>query len=362
MNILHITPDDLFARKFVHPFAKEQIKKGFNTYIASPTPQSTEKDGVTYINIKTKISKNPHLIFYVFLMIRSILYKKNIDYIFFHTSLDNTILILLTRFFTKKKIIYINHGVAYPGYSGLIRKLLKLIEIININLSHKSYAINNDMANLLNDIKGTNKETIPFIPGSIAGVPISFRNYEELINCRNILKLKSGEKAHTILYVGRLVPRKGIIDLIESSKFIKSNFKILIIGGEAKELKTKFNDEKIIFLGKKDNLEKYYLNSEILCVPSHHEGLGQVYLEAASYGVIPICSDIPGPTSFVKHKITGFSVTPHSPRDIARFIDECISNKIQSDEIRKNAYQLSLNYDQNIICEKNVDLVHKNLP
>jgi glycosyltransferase involved in cell wall biosynthesis len=64
----------------------------------------------------------------------------------------------------------------------------------------------------------------------------------------------------------------------------------------------------------------------MLCVPSYHEGLGYTYLEAATFGCIPMCSDIPGPTDFVRDNETGVTVEPGNVESIIQRIVNLFAN------------------------------------
>ena len=59
-------------------------------------------------------------------------------------------------------------------------------------------------------------------------------------------------------------------------------------------------NDRIVFTGPVSNPAKYYASMDYLCLPSYREGFGAVVLEAASLAVPTICSNIKGPTDFIK--------------------------------------------------------------
>ena len=119
------------------------------------------------------------------------------------------------------------------------------------------------------------------------------------------------EKDSYILFLGRLVPEKGIQYLIEAFKEIKTDKKLVIAGGSsdtddfAKELKEMAKDDKrIIFTGfvQGQMLEELYSNAYIYTLPSDLEGMPLSLLEAMSYGNCCLVSDIPECTEVVEDK------------------------------------------------------------
>lgn len=105
-----------------------------------------------------------------------------------------------------------------------------------------------------------------------------------------------------ILFLGRLVPEKGIKYLIEAYKNCKTDKKLVIAGGSSdasmyvKELKAIAGDNpQIIFTDFVQGrvLEELYSNTYIYVLPSDLEGMPLSLLEAMSYGNCCLTSDIP---------------------------------------------------------------------
>ena len=104
-----------------------------------------------------------------------------------------------------------------------------------------------------------------------------------------------------ILYLGRLVPEKGIEYLINAYKNIKTDKKLVIAGGSsdtdeyARRLRdVSSGDDRIIFTGFVEGRElcELYSNAYIYTLPSDLEGMPLSLLEAMSYGVCVLTSDI----------------------------------------------------------------------
>lgn len=109
------------------------------------------------------------------------------------------------------------------------------------------------------------------------------------------------EKDSYILFLGRLVPEKGVRCLIKAYKHIDTDKKLVIAGGisdtnefekEIKELARE--DKRILFTGfvQGQELEELYSNAYVYVLPSDLEGMPLSLLEAMSYGNCCIVSDI----------------------------------------------------------------------
>jgi len=136
----------------------------------------------------------------------------------------------------------------------------------------------------------------------------------------NIPKIKEAEiitekfslkKDEYILYLGRIVPEKGIRYLIEAFKKIKTNKKLVIAGGSSNtdsflsEILTMAQDDsRIIFPGfvQGQLLQELYSNAFFYTLPSDLEGMPLSLLEAMSYGNCCLVSDIPECVQVVEDK------------------------------------------------------------
>ena len=117
------------------------------------------------------------------------------------------------------------------------------------------------------------------------------------------------EKDSYLLFLGRLVPEKGIRYLVEAFKNVKTDKKLVIAGGSSdtdsymnalKELAK--DDDRIIFTGfvQGQILKELYSNAYIYTLPSDLEGMPLSLLEAMSYGNCCLVSNIPECTEVVE--------------------------------------------------------------
>ena len=110
------------------------------------------------------------------------------------------------------------------------------------------------------------------------------------------------EKDSYLLFVGRLVPEKGIHYLIEAFKTVETSKKLVIVGsGSDSDEYVAYlydlakEDRRILFTGfaKEDLLCELYSNAYVYVLPSSLEGMPLTLVEAMSYGNCCVVSNIP---------------------------------------------------------------------
>ena len=147
-----------------------------------------------------------------------------------------------------------------------------------------------------------------------------------------------------ILFLGRLVPEKGIRYLVEAFKNVKTEKKLVIAGGSSdtdsfmKELKELAKDGKrIIFTGfvQGQMLEELYSNAYIYTLPSDLEGMPLSLLEAMSYGNCCLVSDIQECTEVVEDKALIFKKS--NVQDLQNKLQEACDRTEKVMELKQQA-------------------------
>lgn len=109
------------------------------------------------------------------------------------------------------------------------------------------------------------------------------------------------KKDSYLLYLGRIVPEKGLRYLIKAFKNVKTDKRLVIAGGSSdteaflNELRIlAAGDKRVIFTGFVQGrvLEELYSNAYLYTLPSDLEGMPLSLLEAMSYGNCCLVSDI----------------------------------------------------------------------
>lgn len=147
-----------------------------------------------------------------------------------------------------------------------------------------------------------------------------------------------------ITYIGQLIERKRVKDLIVSLKYVKDHsVKLQVIGdGPRKEelinLTKKLDiQDRVKFLGfRKDRLE--LLNrSGVFVLPSLLEGIPRSMMEAMAMKKIVIGTNIPGIMNLIEDKKTGLLVPTKNPMKIAEALDWVLKNKGQVEKMAESA-------------------------
>lgn len=138
-----------------------------------------------------------------------------------------------------------------------------------------------------------------------AGVNLEYYPYEEYP--------QDDEQIH-FLFVGRIMKEKGVDELFASMKRLKELYKekvVLDLVGffedEYKELVEELEENQtVIFHGFQEDPRPFYKKAHCVVLPSYHEGMSNVLLEAAATGRPVITSDIPGCKESVVDGKTGY--------------------------------------------------------
>jgi glycosyltransferase involved in cell wall biosynthesis len=113
-----------------------------------------------------------------------------------------------------------------------------------------------------------------------------------------------------VVYSGRLVKEKGLLELCEGVLGVKGvELNVFGIGPLLNELSDKYRNTNIQFKGFVRNLDARCANADLFTLPSHSEACPQSVLEASGYGLPCLLSDIPahremsnnGKTAFLFH-------------------------------------------------------------
>ena len=110
----------------------------------------------------------------------------------------------------------------------------------------------------------------------------------------------NNEKVH-FLYLGRIMKEKGMDELFAAVEQLRKNgceFVLDLVGffeDEYKKQVEQLQSEGVVrFYGFQENPKPYYAQTDCVVLPSYHEGMSNVLLEAAASGRAIITTDIPG--------------------------------------------------------------------
>jgi len=170
-------------------------------------------------------------------------------------------------------------------------------------------------------------------------IPKEFRKYEQFTN--------------NIVYIGAMrfytekqkIEQKNLIFLIDAFCDLtkkNNNIKLILVGDgnfrsklekRVRELKL---ESKIIFTGYQTNIKKYLLTADIFVNPSWYEGMPNTVIEAMSFGVFLLCSDIHEHRFIIDKNQNGILFDQTSKNDFVQKVLDFYNNKKRSIKIAEN--------------------------
>lgn len=194
----------------------------------------------------------------------------------------------------------------------------------------------------------------------ISIVPCGFSHKEfypiEKKLARNILKLPLDE--FIILQLGRMVPRKGIDNVVNALGLLKqkglTKVKLIVVGGKTEQIensgcpeyqrlkkltKELAIDTDVIFIGQRSRsqLKLYYGAADVFVTTPWYEPFGITPLEAMACGTPVIGSNVGGIKYSVINKITGILVPPNNPAALANAISTTMHDPVFLSTLGKNS-------------------------
>lgn len=208
----------------------------------------------------------------------------------------------------RKKVVVTVHGLDWQREKwkgGFGAKYIHLGEKMAVRFADEIIVLSKNMQQYFQDTYG--RKTV-MIPNGVTK--------PEIREACEIAREYGLHKDEYILFLGRLVPEKGIHYLIEAFRSVNTDKKLVIAGGnsdsgdyEQKLRKMACGNENILFTGFVQDrmLEELYSNACVYVLPSDVEGMPLSLLEAMSYGNCCLTSDIPECTEVVENHGVVFS-------------------------------------------------------
>jgi teichuronic acid biosynthesis glycosyltransferase TuaC len=229
-------------------------------------------------------------------------------------------------------LVMVEHGAILKEiiHWKIMRK--KIIE--TLNSADHVMCVSEDLVRIAKSI-GIDENKVSLVP---IGVDINVFKKGDSEAIREELNLKESTKI--ILYVGQLIPRKGLKYLIEAMPNILSEDKDTLFvfigkGSQEKELKDlcqRNRIKNILFPGSVDlkSLLKWYSVADIFVLPSLSEGRPTVVYESMACEIAIVATDVGGVAEQIKNGYNGFIVPPKDSKSLS----EKISFLLKNDDLR----------------------------
>lgn len=271
-----------------------------------------------------------------------------------HVHMQNPFHVFLSLFsgaIGKKKLVITYHSDIYGKPFGF------LVDFFNKMLLSRADAILPTSGNYvrMSNVLKKFRNKITVVP---IGIDIeSFRKTRKMKSeAESIKKRLSLPEGKTLLFVGRLIPYKGVEYLLGAVPDIlkgEPGVRLVIIGSGKLENKLKAMAESfgiggsVIFLGSVKNIAAYYHACDLFVLPSVNraEAFGVVQLEAMACGKPVISTEVGSGTSFVnKDGGSGFVVEPRNSKALSNAVLKLLGNGSLRRRMGNNAYRRAKNF------------------
>jgi len=248
------------------------------------------------------------------------------------------------------KVVMTHHGPDYKRmkWNGLAKFFLKTGEMMGVKFSKKVIVISQEIKDHVAATYGRNDCVL--IPNGV-DKPIQSEN-TDYIGSLNVAK------GQYIFTLGRFVPEKGFDYLIRAyaQSDISKKYKLVIAGDAdheseySKELKVLAKKNSVILTGfiKGEKLHQLFTHAAMFVIPSFYEGLPIALLEAMSYRLPILSSDIPANTQVNLPTENYFKVGSE-----ASLLNHL--NNISLTENQRIDYNMQ-RYDWNLIADETLDV------
>lgn len=273
------------------------VEMGHDVTVIRRTPYVTDANrkhtyrGVKLIDVYAPKRKSIEAIVHTFLAIIKAR-RLNPDVLHIH-AIGPAIMTPMARLLGMK-VVTTNHGPDYDRqkWGRLAKFVLKTGERMGARFSNRVIVISKVIAGILADNYGR-KDTDLIFNGVNTPIKATSTDYIESLGV---------EPGKYILAVGRFVEEKGFHDLIEAYTRLGDTDVKLVIAGDtdheddySRRLKKQAHEAGVVLTGyiKGEPLRQVLSHAALFAMPSYHEGLPIALLEAMSYNLDVVVSDIP---------------------------------------------------------------------
>ncbi len=268
--------------------------------------------------------------------------KEKPDIVHTHTPKAGLLGMIAASICGIKTRIHTVAGLPMMVEKGMKFRLLKLIEKLTYAAATNVWPNSGSLLNYITENKLTKKSKLQVIgKGSSNGINLSRFNAGKL-NPEAIDEIKtqinySADNTY-LLFMGRLVKDKGIVELINTFIALQPNrpqLRLLLVGDFEHTLDplpnhiTEIikNNDAVIHIPWTNKVE-YFMNiADSFVFPSHREGFPNVLLQAGAMKLPVICSNIPGNIDIVQDKHTGLLFQTANERSLFEAIEYALNHK-----------------------------------
>jgi phosphatidylinositol alpha-1,6-mannosyltransferase len=309
----------------------------------------------------------PFLFFFEMIAVIRLVKKENIDLLYANFILPQGFVGAIVKRFIKIPVV-IN---ALGGDVGITNPVLRYFVKYSLKRANHVVALTHALRDEINKMK-IGEIDITIMPLGVYSDLFSPGHRDEKIRHKYV-----SNKDPLLLFVGRLVEKKGVSYLIKAFPEVLKKFdnsKLLIIGNgllanDLKRLVQELNvTDSVYFEGDIDNkkLPQFYASADIFIGPSvipesgDLEGQGVVFLEAMASGCCTIGTSIGGIPMSVVHEKSGLLVEQKNSQQISQAVIRILEDSILRNRLKQEGRNHVVNnFDWQVIARRYQDLFEK---
>lgn len=331
---------------------------GYEVHAAANFSDANERlDDLDIIRHHFDIGRSPFSLKNIkaYKQLKNIINSESFDVIHCHSPMGGVLTRLAAKSVENSTVIYTAHGFHF--YNGApkknwifyytVEKYLSKFTDLLITINKEDYE----------RAKSFNCKEVVYVPG----IGVDTTKFNKMLSVRNEKRKELGISNNTtvLLSIGELIKRKNHKTVLRAiSRLENQNIVYLICGkGEQesnlKELVRSLDiEEKVRFLGFRNDIEEICLASDLFVFPSYQEGLPVSLMEAMSAGLPIVCSSIRGNTDLIENGKGGFLLRPDDDEGFTKSIDIIITDT----DLRKRMSDWNISkvkkFDKSTVKEK----------
>jgi glycosyltransferase involved in cell wall biosynthesis len=154
--------------------------------------------------------------------------------------------------------------------------------------------------------------------------------------------LSAGRDVPIVLCVTRLEPSKGVEDLIDASRrLVDADVRMRVViagdGSQREQLAARVRERGVedvcALLGPRRDIGSLLAVADVFCLPSHHEGVPPILLEALAEGLPSVATRVGGVPELISHGRTGLLVEPGDPVELGRALKRVIRHPVFAEHL-----------------------------
>jgi L-malate glycosyltransferase len=159
-----------------------------------------------------------------------------------------------------------------------------------------------------------------------------------------------GLTGRVVTFVGRLVPQKGLLYLLEAWREVVVRYPdamLLLLGKGSQEAELRVAAAQlgvagqVSFLGERQDPRPYLAASDALVLPSIAEGMSNVLLEAMAMGLPCVATRVGGTLDVIRDGVSGVLVEPRDPLQLARGLLGVLEDREWAGHLGKRARRVA---------------------